>query len=127
MLIKDFYENLYPTDKVRVVKHGANGELIGMGRALGYREVEINLQKSEYLDELQIYVNINGDIFPSCDLSYEFMDKYKGTVIWLGNVQTHTFEQYTERLNALYDEAQKHKGKIYLSEEYCNIVDDVFI
>lgn len=64
---------------------------MGRGAAIGGRDLEIcPFELDTYDDneiqiqEGEIYINAKGDVFPNCDLSYEFMDT--ANYLKLGNV-----------------------------------------
>jgi MoaA/NifB/PqqE/SkfB family radical SAM enzyme len=67
-------------------------EQIFMGRAQYGRDMEEYLFDTDTDDSLQLYVNVDGDVYPSCDLSYAFQRKYKKQLC-LGNAINDSKEQ----------------------------------
>jgi len=115
--LTDIFEGYH----IDVVTHGPTSDkLVSMGRAYGSgAEVEIYSQSEMW------YVNIYGDIFPSCDLSYEFMDQFKNTPVHLGNVHTNTLHeilQHAELLDKYI--ATTEDGILYVTEGYNGFEDE---
>ena len=103
-------------DTISVVFHGptnSNG-LISMGRAEN-RGSEVKL----YSDHIELYININGDVFPSCDLSYNFMDRFLNTPIHFGNIHTNTYQEIMNKDELLSMYINQTEDKIlYLNEHW---------
>ena len=122
--ISDVFENNGSYSEVRVCKHGPREytSLINMGRTGPYNGKELEL----CADFDFIYVNALGDIYPSCDLSYSFMDTQKGTALWLGNVLTHSFEEIEQRTVYLrFLIGQSKDNCLYLTELGCPELEDL--
>lgn len=111
-------------DEISVCKHGPNEphQLINMGRTGPYNGKELDLDRDFDL----LYVNALGDIYPSCDLSYSFMDTQKGTAIWLGNVLTHTWSEIQERVDYLrFLISESENNCVYLTELGCPELEEL--
>lgn len=88
------------SDKVSVSSHGANTDLLSMGRySGGGLEEELNSEVNT------LYIDVNGYVWVSCNLSYNFMDNEdnRNSVICLGNILKHNAEYIFKQLE-LYQE-----------------------
>jgi hypothetical protein len=113
--IQDYLSDL---EGVNVTKHGPTdyNNLISMGKGYG---TDLRLYSLE--DSPLIYVNIHGDIFPSCDLSYTFMHENKDTGICFGNVLTSSYEEVQRKIE--YYNHIATLGELYLTENYQNFTE----
>lgn len=105
------------TPDIQLCKHGPRdySNLVDMGRFRGGREVKEAVNE----DDLKLfYINIHGDIFPSCDLSYNFMDEFKDTAICFGNILTDTLEDIMTKRQKLIDIC------IFAEEDYVYLTED---
>lgn len=71
-------------DKINVYKHGPDAEyhIVNMGRAGRGKDLVL------YPEDYMLYVDVNGYVWGSCDLSYTFMAKNRDKAICYGNVKT---------------------------------------
>ena len=91
--------------KVRVSSQGpvSPSNLIGIGRAKGYRALEVYLaEECHDIGSYQMmYVTVKGDIYISCDMSYKMYDSLTRSKICLGNVHTTDFESIEKNFREL--------------------------
>jgi MoaA/NifB/PqqE/SkfB family radical SAM enzyme len=111
---------------IGVCKHGPSdySGLVGMGRAKGNgKEVEIFFDED---DSRLLYVSLNGDIYPSCDLSYKFMDDFKDTALCFGNVMTNTYDEIMERRQKFLDLGELSDNTcLYVLEDCTGELEDL--
>ena len=109
-----------PYNNITACKHGADSRsIVGMGKAASWG-TEITIEPEEDMT----YVDIYGYVWPSCDLSYNFMDTNRATPICLGNVLTDTEEQIKEKRNILIELVDEQlDGKLEVLEHWTSFVE----
>jgi hypothetical protein len=77
--------------------------LIGIGRAKGYKDYVLDLdEEMQFMERYnELYVTVDGDIFPSCNMSYEMYETLTNTSLFLGNVLTDSIEDIEVRFKHL--------------------------
>lgn len=88
-------------------KYGGTPIYMGRGVNNGGRELKISLD----IEDAELYINVDGDIYPSCDLSYEFQREFKGDLC-LGNA----FKDSLEAIEEAYVRLTDKWDEIYCTE-----------
>lgn len=75
-------------DNIEVTFHGPQEyhQLVQMGNSTSGNSVSIDQVDDIMSYDSLMYVTYDGYVYPSCDLSYEFMDMHKNSALCFGNV-----------------------------------------
>lgn len=109
--IEDMFEH---HDEITVCQHGPResfSDLVGMGRQQ-YGGIEVKVSATEEDCNL-IYVSVKGDIYPSCDLSYNFMDQFTETALCFGSIMVDSYDDIMENRRRFLD-IMEHQGESIL-------------
>ena len=124
---KDRFEHasrVFDVPDIRVVEHGPKEfrNLLAMGRTRSGEEEAIWHSVQE---KPMYYVNVYGDIYPSCNLSYTFQKQFKDTMLNLGNVNTDTLDTILENRRKL-DDILEFDGThvLYVSEDHLGDLEE---
>jgi len=107
-IINDFFD---PWD-IEVIQYGPtyDSKLVSMGKTTSNNPIKLT-EDDDYL----VYVDVNGNMWPSCDLSYTFMDANIGSPIHLGNALTTTQSQLEGNIALFKDFLLKNNGELNLT------------
>jgi len=100
-------EGLFEVDNnIEVVSFGPSSSinLISMGRNAGGGQ-DLNIESDSRL----WYVTYDGYIYTSCDLSYNFMDNFRGSALCLGSIHLNTYDEIHDAYHYLQS-ILKHNG-----------------
>ena len=94
---------------------------MGRGASIGGKDLKIYPFELDTCDdneiqiqESEVYINVKGDVFPSCNLSYKFMDSTD--YLKLGNVCDPTFDL----IEAIHNFNEKINNQTITVNEYQN-------
>jgi hypothetical protein len=109
------YENGIHLGNLSVTNHGPGGydNLIEMGFAAEELMCGRSLHIEHHDAEDMNYISINGDVYPSCDLSYNVMDK--SVTLKKGNILNGNLTEFNEQYIAKWFEEE---GLMYDITEY---------
>ena len=117
-IISDYFEY---TDAVYVQEHGPSREefIVDMGRADRGKAVDV------WQDDDMLYVDVDGYVWGSCDLSYTFMKKFRDRAICYGNVVTDTSESIYQNRKDLSEYLELIEDSLALKENVGGITRQV--
>ena len=111
---------LYPN--IEVVEHGPTNSraLLNMGRSYYMYGGKDEIIYSDSLDDY--YITFDGDVWGSCNLSYNFMSRFKNSPLYFGNITKESIETIDQRRTAVATELENSNSVIKANEARCAII-----